>query len=108
MSTDTRPDIDTLIWWRYKKPSATNEWSLARAYKNGVLGTDGWVQWVNVEWKQAHVLAPDEVAVEIPTFPDGCNQASLRWHYQSDYDHMTDYAGVTITRAEAEKIKEYR
>ncbi len=108
MSTDTRPDIDTLVWWRYKEPSENNYWSLSRAYKSGVWGVEKWANWSDIEWKQAHVLAPDEVAVEIPTFPDGCNQASLRWHYKSDYDHMTDYAGVTITRAEAEALEEYK
>ena len=108
MSTDTRPEENTLIWWRYKDPSKNNYWSLSKAYKSGVWGIEEFANWSDIEWKQARVLAPNEVAVEVPTFPDGCNQASLRWHYESDYEHTTESAGVTITRDEAEKLEEYR
>jgi hypothetical protein len=108
MSTEKRPEKDTLVWWRYKQPLLNNYWSIGRVYGNGVLGTDGLAKWYDIEWQKARILAPNEVAVDIPTFPDGCNQASLRWHYESDYEHTTESAGVTITRDEAEKLEEHK
>jgi hypothetical protein len=99
----------TVVWWRYvfehDVEDPHSEWFLgiiANAPRS-IHTQDFSVDFSEVEWKPARILADDEVAVTVPPkFPDGSDEASLRWHYDPNDDWMTDYAGVSITRAEAE------
>jgi hypothetical protein len=100
MNTETRPEINTLIWWRHKDPPSTKEWSIGRACETGVLG-DGLVRWSDIEWIQARILAPNEVAVEIPRVEEWqSDQISLVWEYTESNERLE--TGIVIDLAEAE------
>jgi hypothetical protein len=100
-----RPEPGAVVWWRVTND---DKWHLGTTTSYGIVPADNhtscWNWDINgLEYRPARILADDEVAVQVPPkFPDGSDEASLRWHYESNYDWMTDYAGVSITRAEAE------
>jgi hypothetical protein len=98
------PEPETVVWC-HQEPWPSDQWEIATSAEQGVYitGHGAALPWDSIQWKPARILADDEVAVKVPSeFPDGSDEASLRWHYESNYDWMTDYAGVSITRAEAE------
>lgn len=75
-----RPEPGTVVWWAYAND--TWRWFLGYTRTDGILSLndpdsvrDEYVlEWDDVMWKPAYIIAPDEVAVKVPPVsecPDG-------------------------------------
>jgi len=102
-----RPEPGTVVWWRYDAPLATKDWSLGKAYENGVFifGDDSPVRGEHIEYKPARILAPDEVAVKVPPVSSWNEYEAEHINVWAQFPNGNDELLRTITRAEAERME---
>jgi hypothetical protein len=94
-----KPEPGTVVWWRLR--NTDDDWSIGEVLgKGGVSG----LPWGEIEWKPARILAPDEVAVKIPSVSEWPSTwAELRW--EPTYNANEISRRTIITRAEAERME---
>jgi len=106
------PEPGTVVRFRNGVYGITCHEGVATVSDSGLLNFVSWEDVPILSNTQVHILADDEVAVKIPPvrdWPGKCDEVSLRWHqYLIGDEFIHNYAGVSITRAEAERMEEER
>ena len=98
----------TVVWWR--DIEGLTEWKIGIILKGThIITTEGEsaerVDLKSVQWEPARVLVDNEVAVKIPPvseWPLDADVVDLRYSWPND---PSEYAGVSVTREEAERIE---